>query len=165
MYNIVCGRRYILMGVRLWDFWLELFEIWHPSGQHNYRCMCVFSKRYDDFNYQTRRFEMSWYFTIIRLLVYMYGPLSVACQSVVRSSIDSWGEWWRHEIETFPALLSSMKGIHRSPVDSLHKGTAMQNFDISLIIPNKLKHTRVGGDLGRPDIHVTSLRLVSEAEI
>ena len=30
--------------------------------------------------------------------------------------------WWRHQIETFPALLALGRGIHRWPVDSPHKG-------------------------------------------
>ena len=30
--------------------------------------------------------------------------------------------WWRHEIETFSALLALVRGIHRSSVNSSHKG-------------------------------------------
>ena len=30
--------------------------------------------------------------------------------------------WWRHQMETFSALLAICAGIHRSPVNSLHKG-------------------------------------------
>ena len=30
--------------------------------------------------------------------------------------------WWRHQMETFSALLALCEGIHRSPVDSPHKG-------------------------------------------
>ena len=30
--------------------------------------------------------------------------------------------WWRHQIETFSALLALLRGIHRSPVNSAHKG-------------------------------------------
>ena len=30
--------------------------------------------------------------------------------------------WWRHQIETFSALLVLCVGIHQSPVDSPHKG-------------------------------------------
>ena len=29
--------------------------------------------------------------------------------------------WWRHQTETFSALLALCAGIHRSPVNSLHK--------------------------------------------
>ena len=29
--------------------------------------------------------------------------------------------WWRHQMETFSALLALLRGIHRSPVNSLHK--------------------------------------------
>ena len=30
--------------------------------------------------------------------------------------------WWRHQMETFSALLAICAGIHRSPVNSPHKG-------------------------------------------
>ena len=30
--------------------------------------------------------------------------------------------WWRHQLATFAALLVLCAGIHRSPVNSLHKG-------------------------------------------
>ena len=30
--------------------------------------------------------------------------------------------WWRHQMETFSALLALVRGIHRSPVNSPHKG-------------------------------------------
>ena len=30
--------------------------------------------------------------------------------------------WWRHQMETFSALLAFVRGIHRSPVNSPHKG-------------------------------------------
>ena len=29
--------------------------------------------------------------------------------------------WWRHQMETFSALLALVRGIYRSPVNSLHK--------------------------------------------
>ena len=44
-------------------------------------------------------------------------------------------KWWRHDMETLSALLAFVRGIHRSPVDSLHKGPVMPNFYVS---PNKL---------------------------
>ena len=33
-----------------------------------------------------------------------------------------WNSWWRHQMETFFAWLAFMRGIHRSPVNSPHKG-------------------------------------------
>ena len=30
--------------------------------------------------------------------------------------------WWHNQMETFSALLAFVRGIHRSPVNSLHKG-------------------------------------------
>ena len=34
---------------------------------------------------------------------------------------------WRHQVETFPRYWSSVRAIHRRPIDSLHKVT--RNFD------------------------------------
>ena len=38
--------------------------------------------------------------------------------------------WWRHEIETLPALLSLCESL----VDSLHKGPVMRTFGVSLML-------------------------------
>ena len=43
--------------------------------------------------------------------------------------------WWRHEMGTFSALLAIVHGIHRSPVNSPHKGQwhgALMCFDLRL---------------------------------
>ena len=39
-----------------------------------------------------------------------------------RNSLVSGLPWWRHQMETFPAILPFAKGIRRSHVDSPHKG-------------------------------------------
>ena len=41
--------------------------------------------------------------------------------------------WWRHPMETFSALLALCAGIHRSPVNSPHKGQWRGVFMFSLI--------------------------------
>ena len=41
--------------------------------------------------------------------------------------------WWRHQMETFTALLASVRGIHRSPVNSPHKGQWRGALTCSLI--------------------------------
>ena len=41
--------------------------------------------------------------------------------------------WWRHQIETFSALLAICAGIHRSPVNSPHKGQWRGALMFSLI--------------------------------
>ena len=37
--------------------------------------------------------------------------------------------WWHHQMETFSALLAIVWGIHRSPVNSPHKGHVTRSFD------------------------------------
>ena len=41
--------------------------------------------------------------------------------------------WWRHQMETFSALLALCEGNHRSPVDSPHKGQWRGALMLSLI--------------------------------
>ena len=41
--------------------------------------------------------------------------------------------WWRNQMETFSALLALVRGIHRSPVNSPHKGQWRGSFMFSLI--------------------------------
>ena len=41
--------------------------------------------------------------------------------------------WWRHQMDTFSALLASVRGIHRSPVNSPHKGQWRGALMFSLI--------------------------------
>ena len=41
--------------------------------------------------------------------------------------------WWRHQMETFSALLTICAGIHRSPVNSPHKGQWRGALMLSLI--------------------------------
>ena len=44
-------------------------------------------------------------------------------------------EWWRHQMETFSALLAFVRGIHRPPVDSPHKGQWRGALMFSLVCP------------------------------
>ena len=41
--------------------------------------------------------------------------------------------WWRHQMETFSALLPFVRGIHRSPVNSPHKGQWRRALMFTLI--------------------------------
>ena len=48
----------------------------------------------------------------------------------------SWANpWWRHEKEIFPRYWSFVRGIHRSPVKSPHKGQWRGALMFSLICP------------------------------
>ena len=48
-------------------------------------------------------------------------PYNTWSQSICRHNTGL-VSWWRHQMETFSALLAICGGIHRSPVNSLHKG-------------------------------------------
>ena len=49
-------------------------------------------------------------------------------ESMIRSTA-----WWRHQMDTFSALLAFCAGIHRSPVNSPHKGQWRGALMFSLI--------------------------------
>ena len=63
--------------------------------------------------------------------------------------------WWRHQMETFFALLALCEGIHRLPVDSPHKGQWQETLMFSLICPwtNSWSKNRDAGDLRRHRAH------------
>ena len=83
--------------------------------------------------------ELSWYFLRIRLLVWYL--LSET--------------WWPHKMETFSALLPFARGIHRSPVNSQHKGQWGGALMLSLICVwiNDWVNNREAGDLRRYRAH------------
>ena len=59
--------------------------------------------------------------------------------------------WWRHEMETFSALLAICAGIHRSTVNSPHKGQSRGALMFSLIcaLMDGWVNNRETGDLRR----------------
>ena len=66
--------------------------------------------------------------------------------------IVSWTErpsmpWWRHQMETFSTLLAFVRGIHRSPVNSPHKGQWRGALMFSLIAPGDLRRHRANYDV------------------
>ena len=63
--------------------------------------------------------------------------------------------WWRHQMETFSALLANCAGIHRSPVISPHKGQWRVALMFSLICVwmNGWVNNREGGELRRHCAH------------
>ena len=70
--------------------------------------------------------------------------------------------WWRHQVETLSALLAFVRGIHRSPMNSPHKGQWRGALMFSLICAwiNGWVNNREAGDLIRHCVHydVTVLR-------
>ena len=63
--------------------------------------------------------------------------------------------WWRHQMETFSALLALSEGNHRSPVNSPHKGQWRGALMFSLIRAwiNGWTNNQDAGDLSRHFTH------------
>ena len=76
-----------------------------------------------------------------------------------RHNMKSWSEaiksWWRHQMETFSALLALCEGNHRSPVDSPHKGPWLRSlmFPFTCGWTNGFENNRDAGDLKRHRTH------------
>ena len=63
--------------------------------------------------------------------------------------------WWRHHMETFPRYRPFLRGIHRSPVNSPHKGQLRGALIFSLICAwiNYWVNNPEAGDLRRNCAH------------
>ena len=74
--------------------------------------------------------------------------------------------WWRHQMETLSALLAICAGIHRSPVNSQHKGQWRGALMFSLICVwiTGWVNNREAGDLRRYRTHcdVTVMMICSQ---
>ena len=71
--------------------------------------------------------------------------------------------WWRHQIETISALLAFVRGIHRSPVNSPHKGQWRGSLMFTLICAqiNGWVNNGEAGDLGRNRTHYDVIVMIS----
>ena len=65
--------------------------------------------------------------------------------------VPSLASWWRHQMETFSALLALCAGSSPVPVNSPHKGALMFSFIYARI--NDWVNNREAGDLRRQDGH------------
>ena len=74
--------------------------------------------------------------------------------------------WWRHHLETFSAPLAICAGIHRSPVNSPHKGQWRGDLAFSLICVwiNDWVNNREAGDLRRYRTHYDVIVCVGELQ-
>ena len=72
-----------------------------------------------------------------------------------RTDIPYCTTWWRHQMETFPRYWPFVRRIHRSPVNSPHKGQWRGALMFSLIYAriNGWVNTREVGDLRRHQAH------------
>ena len=70
--------------------------------------------------------------------------------------------WWRHQMETFPGNWPFVQGIHRSPVNSPHKGQLRGALVFSLFCVwiNGWVNNREAGDLRRFRAHYDVIAMV-----
>ena len=75
--------------------------------------------------------------------------------------------WWRHQMETISALLAICAGIHRSPVNSSHKGQWRGALMFSLICTwiNCWVKKDEAGDLRRHRVHYDVTVMLSSVDI
>ena len=69
--------------------------------------------------------------------------------------------WWRHQMETFSAFWPFVRGMHRPPVDSPHKGQWRGAFIFSWSA-NGWANTRDAGDLKHHLAHYDVTVMVTE---
>ena len=92
----------------------------------------------------------------IRRLQWVNHPWHVSmCSGQLVSLWDPARAWWRHQMETFSALLAICAGTHRSPVNSPHKGQWRGALMFTLICArtNGWVNNREAGDLRRHGTH------------
>ena len=94
----------------------------------------------------------------ILLIMVIISPPNIWMTFLIMEPIpNSWLDWYalmpwlRHQMETFSTILALCAGIHRSPVNSPHKGQWRGTLILSLICDwiNGLINNRKAGDLRR----------------
>ena len=83
--------------------------------------------------------------------VYSIQRLTASCDR--HHHIDAWWKWWRHQMETFPALLAICAGNSPVPVNSPHKGQWRGALIYSLIWAWINGWVNEAGDLRRNRAH------------
>ena len=80
---------------------------------------------------------------------------TIACGAINALGLHLNGPWWRHQMETFPRCWPFVRGIHRSPVNSPHKGQWHGALLFSLICAwiNGWVNNRKTSDLGHHRTH------------
>ena len=98
--------------------------------------------------------------------IVLYDKTRQMCNMIIPVSYDKFtihcrhwsipcSPWWRHQMETFSALLALCAGNSRSTVKSPHKGQSHGALMFSLICAwtNSWVNNRESGDLGRQSAH------------
>ena len=111
------------------------------------------------------------YKSLVSVILNMYNQRDesfvVICVAVVRSFISSLNAWWRHQMEAFSALLAICAGIHRSPVNTPHKGQwrGALMFPLIRVWINGWVNNREVGDLKRQLPHYDVIIMVCLIDI
>ena len=84
-----------------------------------------------------------------------YGADRISSTDGRMDALDNGGAWWRHQMETFSALLTICAGNSPVPVNSQHKGQWHGAFMLSFISAwiNGWVNNREAGDLRRNRTH------------
>ena len=103
-----------------------------------------------------RHLIISWW-TLFCFTRNTHGYIRVACTGNLMCFLPCLylGAWWRHQMETFSALLAICAGIHRSPVNSPHRGQwhGALTFSLICVWKNDWVNNREAGDLRRYRTH------------
>ena len=115
--------------------------------------------------FMTCLLSRSYHILVFMLYMTTVSPTGILVANVIRwsalgacilfhkatATISIMRAWWRHQMETFSALLAFVRGLHRSPVNSPHKGQWRVALMFSLICDriNSWVNNREAGDLRR----------------
>ena len=138
---------------RYWMLWWSYrSEIWQASRQRCRRCACQISERLFKSKPKSHGFETSRDLALIRLTAWWIQRPRLTlylCQCYAANT------WWRHEMETFSALLAICAGNSPVLVNSPHKGQWRGALVFSLICVwnNGWENNREAGDLRRYRAH------------
>ena len=77
------------------------------------------------------------------------------------------GSWWRHQMETFPCYWPSVRGIHRWPVNSPHKGQwrGALMFSLTCAWTNSWVNNGAARDLIRHHPHYDVIVMVNQGHL
>ena len=92
---------------------------------------------------------------MIKHLNFENRSMLISYMCIMNTMIDKWRygyAWWRHQMEPFLRYCPFVRGIHRSPVNSLHKGQWRGALMFSLICAwiNGWVNNGGAGDLRSP---------------
>ena len=126
-------------------------EVSIPRDWHRQQCCggdCQTSERSDNSKYQSRDFENSRDLTIRHLIEYRNWAQVSRSPCVTKRYFQLYMDrrrewtlctlqaslsWWRHQMEQFPRYWPFVWGIHRSPVNCLHKASDAELWFFSLV--------------------------------